>query len=182
MNEYEIAAYLDRRVTAAEQERIEGHLAGCGECRQEVIQSHRLLRRIGRPKRLLLIGTLLAAAAVLVVMVRPALVAPGAEVVTPGMRDGGNGSPLVAYGPSGETALTSLHFVWSPASSATTYRLTVSRSDGVPVWSSSTADTALTLPDSVVFRVGDSYFWVVDALLSDGSTRSTGLHEFRPAR
>lgn len=182
MNEFDIAAYLDRRVTVAERERIEGHLAGCDECRQEIAQSYRLIKRIGRPRRMLLTGSLLAVAAALVLMVRPTLLTPGVEVTPGGMRDAGSGSGLVAYGPSGESPLASLRFVWSAAPGATTYRLTVSHSDGVPVWSGSAADTAVTLPDSVALRAGDTYFWVVDALLGDGSTRSTGLREFWPAR
>jgi hypothetical protein len=36
------------------------------------------------------------------------------------------------------------------------------------------------LPASVTLRAGDRYFWVADAILEDGSSRSTGLREFIP--
>jgi hypothetical protein len=78
--------------------------------------------------------------------------------------------------------VTSLRFVWGAVPGVATYRLTVSGADGAPVWSGSLPDTALALPDSVTLLVDQRYFWVVDALLDDGATRSTGLHEFRPVR
>jgi hypothetical protein len=56
--------------------------------------------------------------------------------------------------------------------------LTISRADAHPVWSLSSTDTVATLPDSVGLRPSERYFWVADALLSDGTTRSTGLREF----
>ena len=61
---------------------------------------------------------------------------------------------------------------------AVTYRLTVTRGDGAAVWSYSGVDTVAALPDSIVLRPGQRYLWVADALLSDGTTRSTGLREF----
>ena len=173
MNELEMAAYVDRRLDPAGRERVEGHLAECASCRHEALEVRGLLRRAARPRRLLIGASLLAAAAALVLFVRP----------TPDpVRDGGSSSVLTAYGPTGEAALVSLRFVWGAVPGAVTYRLTVSHADGAPVWSGSVPDTAMALPDSVTLRVDQRYFWVTDALLHDGSTRSTGLHEFRPVR
>ena len=57
--------------------------------------------------------------------------------------------------------------------------MTVSGGNGIPVWSGSVADTMFVLPDSISLGVDQRYVWIVDALLADGSARSTGLHEFR---
>jgi anti-sigma factor RsiW len=174
MNEFELAAYVDRRLGPADRERVEGHLAGCADCRREVLEVRGLLRHAARPRRLLLGAGLLAAAAALLLMVRPANLDP--------VRDGGSTPALTAYGPTGDAALASLRFVWGAAPDVATYRLTVSGTDGAAVWSGSVADTATALPDSVILRADRRYFWVADALLHDGSTRSTGMHQFRLVR
>jgi anti-sigma factor RsiW len=174
IGEFEMAAYLDRRLGTADRDRVEGHLAGCAECRQEMLQVRGLLGRSARPRRLLVGASLLAAAAALVLIVRPAVIGP--------VRGDGNPSALTAYGPTGDAALASLRFVWGAVPGVATYRLTVSAADGVPLWSGSVADTVMALPDSVVLQADQRYVWFADALLDDGSTRSTGLHEFRPVR
>jgi hypothetical protein len=98
------------------------------------------------------------------------------------MRSDGAVAPLVAYGPLGTTRDAGVQFVWGAASGSESYRLSVSRSDGQAIWSISGTDTLATLPASVVLRPNERYYWVVDAILHDGSTRSTGLREFGVAR
>ncbi len=180
MNDLELAAYLDRRLTGGEQERVESHLAGCAECRNELLETRQLLRQNRRPRRIM-IGGLLAAAAALILVVRPATENRNpAEVPSP-MRAGQDAAVMVAYGPIGEASSASPAFVWGAERGASTYRLTVTTGDGTTVWSVSAADTAVALPDSVRLRQGERYLWAVDALLDDGTTRSTGLREFRVA-
>ena len=174
VNEFEMAAYLDRRMDAADRARVEGHLAVCADCRKEMLEVRGLVRRTTRPRRMLIAATLLATAATLVLIVRPATLDL--------QRDGDPQPTLVAYGPTGEVTLSSLRFVWAAAPGVASYRLTVSRADGAPVWSGSLSDTATVLPDSATLRVDQHYLWVADALLDDGSSRSTGLREFRPVQ
>lgn len=174
MNEFEMAAYVDRRLAAADRERVENHLAGCADCRREALEVRGLLRHAARPRRFFIAASLLAAAASLFLFVRPASVDQ--------VRVGDAPATLVAYGPTGEAPLTSLRFVWGAVAGVASYRLTVSGGTGAPVWSGSVADTTWALPDSVTLRADQRYFWVADALLEDGSTRSTGLHEFRPVK
>jgi len=174
VNEFEMAAYVDRRLGPADRERVEGHLAECADCRSEMLEVRGFLRQAARPRRLFVGASLLAAAAALVLIVRPATI----DVV----RGGDTESTLIAYGPTGEAPLTSLRFVWGAVPGVASYRLTISGADGAPVWSGSVADTAWALPDSVTLRADLRYLWVADALLDDGSTRSTGLHEFRPVK
>jgi hypothetical protein len=179
MNDLEIAEYLDRRMARADRERAEAHLAGCTECRQELTQSYRLVNRMRRPRRLA-IGSLVAAAAAVLLFVRPGLEPRLPPAVDSVVRNGGDSSAIVAYGPIGETSHFPIRFVWGAQPGVTTYRLTVSRADGMVTWSSSSVDTVVTLPDTIPLLTGERYLWVVDALLDDGGTRSTGLHDFRP--
>jgi anti-sigma factor RsiW len=175
----ELAAYLDRTLTPSERDRVEDHLAGCPDCRQQLLETKKLLERVRRPRTLLVGGALAAAAVLIFLVVRPESGTTDQHTL---MRSDGAAGPLVAYGPLGTTASVGLKFVWSAAPDRESYRLNVSRMDGQPVWSSSGTDTMAILPSSVVLRPNERYYWVVDALLSDGTSRSTGLREFGIAR
>jgi anti-sigma factor RsiW len=181
LSEAEAAAYLDRGLPLAERDRLEDHLASCPDCRAQLIEARRILAHVRRPTRSVLIGSIAAAAAaVLIFLPRPA--AHPAEKLAPAtvMRGSVEATRLVAYGPTGETHARALRFVWSAAPGAATYRLSVTRGDGATVWSQGSTDTSVALPDSIVLRPHQRYFWVADALLGDGGTRSTGLREFDP--
>lgn len=180
LTDIEAAAYLDRGLPLADRERVEDHLASCPDCRAQLIAAKNILTHEQRPKRSLLFGSALAAAAAaLIFLIRPAAHQP---VLTsaPLMRGSMETARLIAYGPMGETHAQELRFVWGAAPGAATYRLSVTRSDGATVWSQGGADTSVALPDSVILRPHQHYFWVADALLGDGGTRSTGLREFDP--
>ena len=181
MRDVELAAYLDRRLSGADRERAEAHLADCVECREELTQSYLLLRRVRRPRRLAIGGLAAATAATLLLVLRPGIMPWGSPADDSPLRADGDGAAIVAYGPIGETPASPVHFVWGAQLKTTTYRLTVTRTDGTTVWSRSTADTSMVLPDSIALRAGERYYWVADALLDDGATRSTGLREFRVA-
>jgi hypothetical protein len=72
--------------------------------------------------------------------------------------------------------------VWASAGSNAAYRVALTTLGGVTVWRASTSDTVATLPDSVRLAPDATYQWWVDALLADGTTRSTGIREFRTPR
>lgn len=180
MNDLDMAAYLDGRLPAETREQIESHLAGCTECRNELVQTRQLLRQNRRPRNLLAAG-ILAAAAALLVVVWPSIQAPD-RPGEPLLRAAPGAESLVAYGPVGESSSSSPTFVWAAEPRATSYRLTLTSSVGAPVWSASTADTVMSPAGSVRLREGERYLWVVDALLDDGSARSTGIREFRVVR
>jgi len=184
VNDLQVAAYLDRGLSAAERDQIEAHLAECAECRRHVLDTDELMQRVRRPKRLVIGSTVVAAAAAaaLIIVAVPSFRRSDGALENPLYRDAAASSSLIAYGPAGESRVGSLRFVWSPAHRAMSYRLTVSRADGATVWTQSGRDTVAALPDSVTLRVGDRYFWVSDALLADGRSRSTGLREFVPIR
>ena len=66
----EVAAYLDRALSAAERARVEAHLVDCEACRSEVIEVARLMR--ARPYwQRWYVPAAVAAAAVLLLIVWP---------------------------------------------------------------------------------------------------------------
>jgi anti-sigma factor RsiW len=179
LTDVEIAAYLDRTLTPSERDRVEDHLADCPDCRQHLLETKELLEQVRRPRKLAIGGALVAAVVLVLVIARPN--ASGTDQ-RPLMRGDAASESLIAYGPIGMPDRVGLRFVWGALPGAESYRLTVSRADAHAVWSSSGTDTVATLPDSVTLRASERYYWVADALLSDGTTRSTGLREFGVGR
>jgi hypothetical protein len=182
MTDVELAAFLDRRLSIPDRERIAAHLAACPECRADVRETQAVLARVRRPRRIAFAAGSLAAAALLVVFVLPTRRSDG-PVGAPDLVRAPDAPPaLVAIGPSSEARAADLRFTWGRATDALTYRLTLSGEQGIPLWSASTADTSLALPDSVRLTPGARYYWIADALLRDGTSRSTGLRQFQVAR
>lgn len=181
LTDTEAAAYLDRGLPLAGRDRVEEHLASCPDCRAQLIAAKNILTHERGPRRSLLFGSaVVAAAAALIFLIRPATHEVEHLATAPLMRGSMETARLIAYGPMGETHAQALRFVWSAAPGAATYRVSVTRGDGAAVWSQGSTDTSVALPDSVALRTNQRYFWVADALLGDGSTRSTGLREFDP--
>jgi hypothetical protein len=176
LSDSELALYLDRRLSPEERDRIEDHLGVCAECRGHVLGTQQVLRSARRPRLLAAGGVLAAAAAITILLAR---VEPGNEQTMPKLREAApENTTLIAYGPTGDAKREGLRFVWGPAAGAVSYRLSVTAADGAQVWSRSGVDTAAILPRTVNLRAGEKYLWVTDAILSDGSARSTGLREF----
>jgi hypothetical protein len=175
LSDLQIAQYLDRRASASTRDDIERHLADCADCRRNVSESQQLLRHVRRPRRFVAAGTLLAAAAAVMIVVGVSKVNERSQ---PRFRGAPAEAGLIAYGPIGEPRRSDLRFVWSAAPNAASYRLSVSQVDGARIWSVSGTDTTAVPPGSVNLQPGTHYLWVVDALLLDGTSRSTGLREF----
>jgi anti-sigma factor RsiW len=177
LSDSEMALYLDRGLSLEERDRIEGHLAACAECRGHALATQQVIRRSRRP-RLVVASSVLAAAAVVLILI--ARVEPGNDRAAPQLRGIARANTaLIVYGPTGDAKREGLRFVWGPAAGAVSYRFSVTTTDGEQVWSRSSVDTVASLPRSVSLRSGEKYLWVADTILSDGSSRSTGLREFR---
>lgn len=181
------AAYLDRALSPEERASIEEHLADCEICRDEVVESARILEAVGGSgrSRRWAVGAATAAAAVLLGMFALETGLPG--IGTPSRDQLRDAAPSSAEGvqrieairpvPGGRTGPADLRFVWRAAGSDATYRLTVSRPDGEVVVAASTADTTFDAAHSDLER-GERYFWYVDALSRDGRTATTGVRSF----
>ena len=188
-----LAAYLDRALSAAEHSAVDAHLASCRACRDELIALTPFIRRppvvsrtwfkLGVPV------AALAAAAIAFTMLGPARIAP-APGTPPGerMREstlvgaaGGRAVAIVAPAEADTVQPDAVRFAWRSASPSATYLLRLVDESSSVRWTVDTADTTVTLPDSVRLQRGRSYHWWVDALTADGRSSSTGVRRFRTA-
>jgi hypothetical protein len=185
----QLSAYLDGSLAETERTRIDAHLARCDDCREDVVEVVRLFRSPAR-RRVWYVGTGLAAAVLAGVL----LFAP------PLGRESGPAGPLLR-GPEkalpeenipslrifqprdGSTIATDgVSFSWRPVGHGASYRLTVTDDIGDVVWTASSADTELSLPSDSALSPDKTYLWYVDALLPDGRSITSGVHEFKTSR
>ena len=175
MNDIDVAAYIDRGLKPHRLTEIEEHLAYCEECRKNLVKAQELVSRSRRTPMYVRSVVILAAAAIALVAI-PTL--RRSTDTSDSMRASGDARPLAVYGPIGDITSRSVRFTWSAIPGALSYHLTVTTADGATVWSTSSTDTTLAAPATVTLATGNRYLWNVDAITSDGSTRSTGTHEF----
>jgi hypothetical protein len=184
----EVAAYLDNTLSDAECARVKAHLADCDVCREEVVSVSKLLERAPRSRRrVIALGSVLAAAALAFLLVRPSADSnPPARVAVRGPD-----TPLASEGVSGVRAIApigaqttgdNMLFVWHRPSQEATYRFTLTDDRGKKIWVGSTNDTMLVVPKQFALVAKHTYNWFVDALLPDGSSATTGITSFQIVR
>ena len=187
-----LAAYLDGALPAAERRVAEDHLAECVTCRDELVDSSKLVAGrapVRRWSRVAASAVALAAAAIAFAVLGPWRVAPGPGTPTRDiMREstlvgGTSGRPVAVVAPAeGEVVKRdTLRFTWHSMAPNATYLLKLSDETSVR-WTIDIADTTVTLPDSVHLDPGRSYHWWVDALTADGRVASTGVKQFRTSQ
>lgn len=181
----EVAAYVDRTAPRETRDRIAHHLVSCAACRAEVTDVERWRHDTRRRQALLGVAGLVAAAAILLLVVRPAPLvhAPRRPPLATPERAAGPapeaGEALRAWSSTGAAGRA---FGWSGAGShEAQYEIVVADSTGRARWTATTADTVAALPDSVRLVPG-TYYWHVDALLPDGRSRTTGTKTLTVSR
>ncbi len=178
MNDLEVASYIDRGLSDADRSRVEDHMVECPECRDNLAEAQHLVAKLRRPRRIAALAGVFAVAAAALFVITPALTRARQplDLVT---RDATASSALAAYAPEGDARNQPLRFVWGSAPDAVSYHFTLSSADGTTVWSFSGPDTSAVLPATVTLNRAVNYVWYADAILNDGSTRSTGLKPLR---
>jgi hypothetical protein len=176
MNDIDVAAYIDRGLKPHRLIEVEEHLAYCEECRENLVKAQELVSRSRHNPWYARSVVIVAAAAAVALVAVPSL--RRATEARDSIRASGDVRPLAVYGPVGDIRSTPVRFTWSAIPGALAYHLTVTTDGGVTVWSTSSTDTTLAAPATITLAAGNRYLWNVDALTSDGSTRSTGTHEF----
>ena len=180
----EVAAYVDHMLPIADATRIEEHLAECGACRQEVVQVHRMIASPPRQRRWTMLFPATAAiaagvGAILLFRTAGDLSRVGEPVTrAPAAAIDANVLALPVHAPAGTVPPDSIVLAWGAAAPDAVYRISVSLEDGSPVWTGTTSDTVLLIPPDAQIRPGSTYFWSVDALLPDGRSTTTGIHQF----
>jgi hypothetical protein len=181
------AAYLDKSLSPTARASVDQHLGECAACRDELVSLTEIARSIGRPRRTLRFG---AAAAAIAAVLLIAVVLPR-QASRPSSADGerlretsSNASRRIdAVSPtdSAVLAMDSVRFIWHRDSTDAGYRLVVSDDAGNVAWTLDTPDTSVALPTSIRLKRDRVYFWYVDAIGREGTTRATGLRQFRVA-
>lgn len=174
----ELAAYLGHEVRGEALRRLEGHLAECDVCRQEVIDAKEVLRPIRRVSWRVFAPA--AAAAAVAVLLLPSVLNQGPPGDEPVHRE----TPAeLRMAPSPASPVGSVEevvaFVWARVSEADRYRITVFTSEGTVVWRATTVDSLATLPDSVRLQPNQPYLWRVEARVGWDVWESSDLIEFR---
>lgn len=153
----EIGAHLDGALGPAERDAIEHHLADCGSCRRQLVESRELIDSVPGSRRWVLP---LAAAAAIAVML-PILVNGGSDAVHRRQPLAGESRPVLIE-PDGAIA-GPVRFLWHAYAGAQDYRLTLLDESGSVIWQFLTRDTSALLPDTVRQTSGQSYFWTLEA-------------------
>ena len=177
----DVAAFLDRHITAAERAAVEAHLAECRLCRDEVTSVRRLMRTGPTVRRVLIPAGLAAAAAVaFIALTLGRGPEPTADRVRSPTTLEANGSIVTRLPADGDTiSLVKPAMVWSAIAGEPTYRFTLTDASGQPLWTSTTTDTSVTLPSQVILQPQQTYFWYVDAQRANGRAASTGVRRFK---
>ena len=167
-----LAAYLDRRLPEEDARGVAEHLIACAACRGGLTDVARVTRIERRRKQAVAgVSVLGGLAAVLVLVALPRdAVAPGAPAAPAERAGEGGGAPAILVW-SGTSASA---LAWSPVAEGAQYRVTLTDAAGAEIWAASTADTLVALPATLELVAGRDYFWVVDALLPDGATATSG--------
>ena len=182
---HEIAAVLEGRLEGDELTRIEAYLADNPSARQELIKAARILKsapqqkEVARSRRHYPLIGLAAAAAIALVLIRPADVSQqGAPISTErrGIADEPDQIARVTPAEGAEIIDRTQPLIWHAVDGAT-YRIVIADSSGKPVLQTSTSDTSLVVPE--VVQASGTYYWKVDALSPDGSSSTSGYHEFK---
>jgi anti-sigma factor RsiW len=176
----QLAAYLERRLPASDRERVAAHLTECGECRGDLADVSRVQARAGRPARIATLVGLAAAAALAVVVLVPRSARRGPEPVVERGLPSARGLDVRSASRPGSGTPGGL-LAWAPAGEGSTYHVSVADASGTELWSTSTSDTIVRLPATLVLAPAATYYWRTDALRPDGATSTTGAQELPAA-
>ena len=171
-----LAVLADGRRAATSHEQALEHLSACAECRSELYAMRKVMASFAPRRRTPVrwaIGAGLAAAAALVLYVAIPRGTPDVPSVERALPSSAL-PPLPVHEPAGvQPRRDQLRFVWGSAGQGSRYRITLADSLGRELWRTETTDTVVTPPENLVLPRGASLFWYVDALRSDGRTRTT---------
>jgi hypothetical protein len=179
----QIAAFLDGRVFGDERAMMEAHLADDPVARAELVHAARIVAGVpGRPATRMRFAPILAIAAAAVFAI--VLIKPGASETRsapqPAERRGvaAQARSIEMVSPLDGGALDSQGaFTWHAVDGGS-YTIFILDETGKTIFHGSTTDTVQSIPASVLKNGAGRYYWSVDALMSDGSSVTSGAHEF----
>jgi hypothetical protein len=169
-----LEALVSREGSEAERLRALDVAMSSAEGRREFEIAWAAARAARAPKKRFSVPRFAATAAALVFSVSLGLlwqeraqVAPVTETLR------GAESPIKLISPrGGQVRASGERFAWHRVTAAREYTLVIVDRAGNEVFASSTTDTAIQLPDSIVLRTNSEYLWWVQAQMTDGSQLS----------
>jgi hypothetical protein len=179
---HEIAAYVDGGVSGDERAAIQTHLAGCAECRTEVVEVGRTLRTAPRPRRMSSRLWIPAAAAAVFALLwlGPRTLRERGE---PELREEAVTMTIAPrpITPAG-TVDTVSAMVWASVPYANSYRVRLFDADGTVIWEREAPDTIAPISGSIALRADVPYYWRVEAHTGFERWAASDLVEFRLQR
>lgn len=176
----QVAAYLDRTLSAEARGRVEAHLVECRECRAEVVEVERLAGSVPGPRRWAAVPMLAAAAAAVVLVVTQV----GGPAPEPPHREPAVQSALApaTVAPAGSVSRLE-QLTWTGVVGADRYRVALFDAEGRVLWEATVPDTTAHVPANVSAELdaADAYFWSVRARVAWDRWTESGLTEFRVA-
>lgn len=181
----DVAAYLNSRWDGSDRGRIEAHLSECDACRAEVLEVQTMVRSAPRSRssKLPVLGLLGAAAALLFIAVAPwrhdqrgaVDVVAERSVVPDAARDSVS---IVSPAIDAAVTRTSMAVTWRRGPSDAQFTVTLLNTRGDILWSKTTRDTVVSVPDSVAMAPSGTYIVYVDALRVDGTSARSAARPF----
>ena len=190
LDEETLAAAVEGMLDPVRRAAVTAHLSTCARCRSAVAAVSRIMADAavaaeaaaldGQPpvRRWHLPLGLAAAAALVLLLAWPRGVDDGGSVHRdPTITAGSTPTPLSPVG----TVADARRLQWRAVSGADRYRITLFDARGRVLYETQLADTAVTLPDSVVVIPGQSHLWKVEARTGWDRWAASELVEFRVA-
>jgi hypothetical protein len=171
-----LARYVDASADRHERARYDAHLAGCAECRAELIETRRILATTPRRVRWTSLAPIAAAAAVLLVVWAGSLARPRPEPVTRDAPLTAASSPLPVTPLGTITRLDTLR--WRTVPGVLHYQVTLFTSEGQLLWRATTADSFAAPGDTLPLVAATPYYWQVKAETSYGRWVESELVSF----
>jgi len=176
----QIAAFLERTLSAPAHAQVEGHLVECRDCRTEMLEVEHIIRTVPGARRWAAVPLLAAAAAAVVLVVA----LPGRRAADSPHREPAVQSSLAptTVAPNGSVPRLE-RLTWTGVMGADRYRVALFDTAGQVLWETTVSDTTASVPATVSASLdaSGSYFWSVRARVGWDRWTESGLTEFRVA-
>ena len=185
LDDESLAALAEARLAADARALVLPHLASCRRCSAALASVVRALGdrdvareivRVERPVfgRLRGLVVPLAAAALLLVLIRPGRIVDYEQHRAPAILPAATPVPVAPIG--SVPAVTEL--AWHPVPGADRYRVTLFAAGGTVLYETQLADTVTAVPDSIATAPGRRYLWKVEARTGFDRWVASALVEF----